>query len=458
MAGKRQDGGRNGAAAQKQPEATKPTPGSLAALAGLGVLASLWSLFLWSELVVSRSGRPAFCPLAEAESCEALWDSAFAAAIHRLSGLPVAGWGLAWGLVGFALPLMALKAVAEGRAARALVSAVRATAAAGLLAVLVMVGVSAAERVFCAGCFATHLLVAGYAGIALFGWRSHGMPEAGRGLATAASATLLAYVTLLYPGSRTPLGAGQAAREAIGAPGGAAPAGAPADPRRDEELRRLLASLDPGLRQAVSDSLFIHRKAAAGSLPAPRRLIGPETAPVRITEFTDALCSHCAELHRTLKRISDYSPPGSFSVEPRQFPLDAECNPRVQRRGEPLRCLAAKVQICLEGHEKTLEFQAALFEGQKDLTPDRLYALAAPYMQRPALEQCITSAQTRAKLEDDIALAERYDIDATPLVLINGRKATSVAPFLYAMILAGGDASHPAFQALPPPDPKAHIH
>ena len=35
----------------------------------------------------------------------------------------------------------------------------------------------------------------------------------------------------------------------------------------------------------------------------PRALIGSATAPVRITEFADTLCGHCAELHRTLTEI-----------------------------------------------------------------------------------------------------------------------------------------------------------
>ena len=59
------------------------------------------------------------------------------------------------------------------------------------------------------------------------------------------------------------------------------------------------------------------------------------------------------------------------------------------------------------------------------------------------------------KLKSDIELAARYQIDGTPLVLVNGRKATSFPPFLYAMVLTGGRTDHPAFATLPAANPSA---
>jgi serine/threonine-protein kinase len=65
------------------------------------------------------------------------------------------------------------------------------------------------------------------------------------------------------------------------------------------------------------------------------------------------------------------------------------------------------------------------------------------------------SAETNAKLQDDIQLALRYELDGTPLVLLNGRKAVAFAPFLYAMVLTGGALDDPAFASLPPANPNA---
>ena len=431
------------------PTANAVSAAPLAGLAALAALAALWSLFLWGELRVSRAGGAAFCGLGSAADCAAVWDSAFAASVHRASGLPVAGWGLVWGLVALALPIAALWRFAEGSARGPLVSAIKFNAAAGVVAA------SFSERAFCTGCFVTYLLVAGYAGIALAGWRAAGLPELPRGLTHAGAATVAAYFLLLYPGMNTPRSSGEAGRQALERAGQPAGTG---DAERDRLLGEIVASLSPGERQTLADSLHVYREAPGFPLETPRLLVGAPAAPVRITEFTDVLCSHCAELHLTLGRLQKAAPPGSFSIEPRQFPLNGECNPYVQRRDAPVRCLAARAQICLEGRPGAFEFAGELFTRQKALTPEQVFEQAAPHLPRAELEACLTSPETTAKLRADQEAATRHDLDGTPLVLVNGRKGTSFAPFLYAMVLTGGVPDHAAFGTLPPANPKPHVH
>jgi len=441
-----------------------PSPASLSALVALGVLSALWSLLLWAELLVTRAGGAGFCAFGGTGDCAAIWNSAFSSAIHAGSGLPVAGWGLAWGLVASGLPLLALLRTAEGRPTPALVSAMRLTAGAGVVAVFVLLAVSAAERTLCGSCAVSYLLAAGYAGIALFGWPGVGLPEPGRGGAIAAGATAAAFLLLLYPGLRTPRASGEAGREAIAAAahGGTARAEtggtAAGEAVRDAQLRRLVESLSPPLKQTLSDSLYIYRRSPAVTAPAPRSLSGPPDAPVRITEFTDVRCGHCADLHRTLDALRESLPAGSFSVEGRQFPLDGECNPLVEARRDPVRCLAALARICLEGSDGSAAFAKAMFERQETLTREQVFELAAPHLPRPQLQACVASAAARRKLQDDIALASRFEPDGTPIVVVNGRRGTSFGPFLYAMVLTGGADAHPAFGALPPPNPQAHLH
>jgi protein-disulfide isomerase len=430
----------------KTQPAAQPTPGSLAALVALGVLTALWSLFLWGELLRSRSGATPFCPLGEATQCSALWDGGFARAAHTWTGIPIAGWGVVWGLAAAALPLLALVRLAGGGAASAPVAGARIMAAAGVVGVFVMGGVAAASGSFCVSCFLTYVAIAGYAGIALFSWQHLGLPEPSRGLAHAIGAVAAAFALLLYPGMRTPRSADEVGRQAL----------AEAAPNR--ALSEFVASLAPGLRQTLSDSLHQFRTGIALPLPPARFLIGEPTAPLRITEFTDVLCDHCAQLHETLAQLRQTAPAGSFSIEPRQFPLDAGCNPAIQRGGSPVRCLAAKAQICLEGNDKLFEYSGALFARQKTLSADSVRALAEPSIGRAKLQACIDAAETNAKLQDDIQLALRYELDGTPLVLLNGRKAVAFPPFLYAMVLTNGALDHPAFASLPPANPAAHLH
>jgi serine/threonine-protein kinase len=212
------------------------------------------------------------------------------------------------------------------------------------------------------------------------------------------------------------------------------------------------------MRQTLADSLHLHKNGIALPAAPARVLIGDAAAPVRITEFTDVLCDHCAELHETLAQLQRMAPAGSFSIEPRQFPLDAECNPAVQRGGSPVRCLAAKAQICMEGNPKLFEFSGELFAKQKTLGVADVYEIAERYSARAELDSCIKSSATTAKLQDDVQLALRYELDGTPLVLLNGRKAVAFPPFLYSLVLTRGSLEHPAFASLPPPNPNAHIH
>jgi protein-disulfide isomerase len=440
------------------------TPRSLAKLCLLGALSGLWSLFLWAELVLVRSGGSSFCGLGGKLDCEAVWTGAFASTIHRFTGLPIAGWGLAWSAAAFLQPLAALLRRAETKSLGPLATAIRLVGLAGVMAVALMIAASAVADVVCLGCVGTYLIVAAYGYIALLQWRPAGFPQARRGLLIMAGVFGGAFLLLLYPGLRTPKSSGEAGRKAVSravaqSGGGSRPAGGTGNAQSDKILADLIASLEPQLKQTFADSLAIYRAAQTQRISPPRALVGSDLAPVKITEFTDILCEHCAGLQETLQTLRENSPPGSFSVDARQFPLDGRCNPFVgQNKGDDVRCVAAKSRICMEPTGKEPQFAAALFAAQKDLTREKVFEIAAPFMPRPALTACMDSAATRAKLEEDITAAGAFDSDGTPIVAVNGRKGTSFGPFLYAMILTRGNLEHPAFEALPPGDPTAHLH
>jgi hypothetical protein len=123
-----------------------------------------------------------------------------------------------------------------------------------------------------------------------------------------------------------------------------------------------------------------------------------------------------------------------------------------------VRCLAAKVRICMEGRAEAPAVTRALFENQNDLTVEKVFALAAPFGKRKDLDACVASGETARKLADDVRYASEFNPDGTPIVLVNGRLGSSFGPFLFAMILTRGETSAPAFETLPPPNPDAHVH
>jgi serine/threonine-protein kinase len=464
--------------------AQRPAAAGLAALAAIGVAHALWSLFQWTQLVAARTGGRSFCGFSgtDTEVCTAIWDSAFASAVQAYTALPVAGWGLAWSLVAFALPLatLALRAAAAdsgepgervGAEARlALWPATRLTGLAGLATVIALLVASLLAGGLCTTCALTYALVTGYAVVCLWLTPLRG-PGLLRGAYLSGSAVALAFLLLYVPGLRTPLRASDQGTRALeklaaqrgdtsqAAPGPADPSGAPqpGDPQVEASIRDLLSQFDAELLQGFSDALDMYTRAPSRPRQSPRALIGPADAPVRLTEWSDALCGHCADLHQAIAQIRSALPADSFSIEPRQFPLDSSCNAAVEGESKtPVRCLAARAQICLEGRPDAFDFSGSLFQNQRGLDEDKVYELAARIMPRDELRACIGDESTDEKLQSDIAWAIEHQIRGTPLVLLNGREAPAFPPLLYALILTRGDARHPVFASLPTPQTATH--
>lgn len=436
--------------------------GTMLTLAALAAASAGWAVFLWRSLIAARQGAEPFCVFG-ASDCAALWDGPFAAWIHRMTGVPVAGWGLVWGLVALALPLLVLLGRERLGPLRELQSAIKLTAVAGALGVVVLLAASQREGAFCSNCAITYTLTGLYAAVAFLRLPRRASAFSERGAFTAALLTVLAYALLLYPGTRTPRKASEAAREAMARaaegiaatpqrPEGAAPRG-PAAAVDEAELVDFLSSLPDQVRSALSTTLALYRNAPARPSDPPRAPEGNPAAAVVIAEFIDFLCSHCADLHETMRYLLDNA--GSrFTLDSRNYPLDGNCNARLPARGaETVRCLAAKVSICAERSPNRFEMAGELFAEQRRLTTEKVLEVASRHLDQMSLDACLSDPATERKLASDVAFAGRHDPEGTPLVLVNGRQATPYGPLLLALVLAQGDADHPAFGTLPPPAP-----
>ncbi len=456
-----------------EPASTPDEPSSsgpsraLYLLATLGTASALWSIFLWSELLQARAGEKPFCGFGESLDCGSLWSAAFATTIHQVTGVPVAGWGLVWGLVATLIPLAALAyAHLPARFATAR-SAVELVATGGVVGIAVLLAASAQEGLFCTSCALTYVLTLAYAGVTFFGMRRQPSARLMPGALAAGGVTLAAYLLLLYPGLRTPKSlqtnermamVAAAKTQQLAEDGDIASDGSAFD--KDARLHEMLSNLPPQALQGVSDSLEVYRNSPYFTPEQPRVVnLGTVGAPVLITEFTDILCGHCASLHQTLAYLATLVPPTSFWVDARHFPLDGNCNPHLQIRGpESVRCVAARAQLCIEPTGRLFEASAELFKRQQGLVEEDVFKALAPFVERSELEQCIASDDTATKLRQDVDYAWRFRPTGTPLVLINGRQGTQFGPFLFALILAEGRADHPAFGMLPPPRPPQAGH
>ncbi len=446
----------------------------LAAGVFLGFVNALWALFQWAELLLARNGGTPFCSVDETFNCAQVWDSAFAVTVHNLTQIPLAGWGLIWGIAATLLPLLAL--VDDGWLKRGLSAALRFTALAGVASVAAFATASFVAGALCIGCIGT------YVGVALWSvtiWKStgeHGFAEAPKGAALAVAVVAAGFAVLVVPGMRTPHAEAKLSLptpdKAVAhndtktppktpstsptSPNASAPSEfdgpATGDEARDELLERFMQSLDPQSKQAMADLLLAYKEASAVVVkPARNVSLGDKKAPLRITEWTDPLCPHCAQLHDTLAEIQRTVPPGLFAVESRHFPLDGFCNSGVTRKSEDgLRCVGAKAQICFEGDPKEFDASGALFKARAQ-TVDAVYESLKPFRDTAKLKKCVDSPKTQELLDDDVKDALALNIEGTPLVLFNGKEVRPFGPLVYALILTGGSHQHPAFRDLPPP-------
>ena len=168
---------------------------------------ALWSLFQWDQLILARRGGDFFCGLGKAEGCATVWDLPIATAVQGGTGLPVAGWGLVWSVVAFALPLWVLVRRARGRPLEPVWSAALLTVLGGVASVVVLGGASFVSHEFCNTCVITYALVLAYAAVCLRAAGGLRPAQIQRGALLALGVTSVAYLALLYPGLHTPQGA-----------------------------------------------------------------------------------------------------------------------------------------------------------------------------------------------------------------------------------------------------------
>ncbi len=232
--------------------------------------------------------------------------------------------------------------------------------------------------------------------------------------------------------------------------------------KTQSELTTFLSKFAPEDQQAMSNLIDEHRKAKLIDQPAaPERItFGSEKMPVQLVEWIDIQCPHCKNLSFALEELREVTPPNSWAIESRHFPLDKECNPHAFPSKKPgVSCLAAKILICLSDQPTLDDVKLELLRQQSFLSIEGIWnTVTTDADERKTIETCVNSPETAKQLKEDIDYAETHNIRGTPLVVINGRKASSLPPVIYALILAKGDSNAPAFAALPAPKKIKHNH
>ena len=437
------------------------------------------AVFQWMELVLLDAGLVAVCSIDDVFNCGAVWEAPWATDIRDGTGLPVAGWGLLWALMALGFALWATSVRLRARPLGASGVAVSLMAVGGVVACVVLGAYSASLGQVCLTCLATYVLVAAYAGLA-WSLRSDGF---GLGASThdlrsamlaVSIGTMVGFGVLRFAVSigattdETAAGSAQAGAFdgngtettaastpplSLASNGKEPPAEAPTS--GGNIVAEYIRALAPAVRRRVAEGLSAYKLEPKPALPpiSARPFVGTDSAPVKIVDFSDMKCAHCARLASNLSEVKKQAPADLFRIESRLFPLDAACNPALPpnaRHRTDVRCAAAKTLICAQDSPKYEALRMRMFESQAGLTVDGVASMAQRMLNRSAgaLSDCVRSPQTAQKLREDIAYATRFNIRGTPMVVLNGRKTLAYGPLILALILAEGDPNHSGFTAL----------
>lgn len=164
------------------------------------------------------------------------------------------------------------------------------------------------------------------------------------------------------------------------------------------------------------------RGTSLGGIPTSGRTAGPGDAPITIEEFTDFQCPYCGMAHRTILRvIKQY--PGKIRLIHRDYPLDQDCHPRLNRPFHPDACRAAIYARCAAAQDHYWPYEHLLFENREQLSKDHLERYASRVgLDLDRLRTCVDDPSTRKAVVDDIREGIRRGVSGTPTLFVNGEK------------------------------------
>lgn len=158
---------------------------------------------------------------------------------------------------------------------------------------------------------------------------------------------------------------------------------------------------------------------------------GSDNAKVIIQIFSDFGCPHCRIATEAILKAQDNIGLDKILFVYRFFPLSNKCNSNVSLDGYPFSCSLAEATRCSGQQGKFWEFKSWAFEGQQWDNAERAQKFSLEGMKAQALAlnmnvssfvQCLESHVELQKIKDDSAIANKFGIEGTPLIIINGEQ------------------------------------
>jgi protein-disulfide isomerase len=186
-----------------------------------------------------------------------------------------------------------------------------------------------------------------------------------------------------------------------------------------------LAGLSP--LRLIGEAIAQSASDVAKPVSLPDMALGPENAPVTITEYASMTCPHCAAFNATVfpKIKSEYIDSGKIRYVFREFPLDIKA------------AAGSMLSRCIAKGDPAKYFAVTdiLFKQQSEwVTKNTTETLTRIGKQAGLSQQAVEDCLKDQALLDKIAADQKYagevlKVDSTPTFFINGEKIKGEASF-----------------------------
>ncbi len=179
-------------------------------------------------------------------------------------------------------------------------------------------------------------------------------------------------------------------------------------------------------------------------------VLGPDSAPLQLVEFSDFQCPYCKRASHTFKPLIEQFK-GKVQLVFKNYPLDSECNSNIEEGGHAYACQAAMVARCAgaQGDEFFWKAHDAIFamdaydwsfEALMDIPP----AIGLDLAQ---FDTCLSDPGTKDRIVADIEAGDAAGVEGTPSVFLNGKRlkfsGLEQIPGLLKLILEDLNSSDP---------------
>jgi protein-disulfide isomerase/uncharacterized membrane protein len=157
---------------------------------------------------------------------------------------------------------------------------------------------------------------------------------------------------------------------------------------------------------------------------------GAAQAPIRIVEYSDFLCPFCRSV---ASGFAQYLPTTGNRVILyfKNYPLDKTCNPDLQQTVHPGACLLAFGAVCAHEQGKFWPYHDRVFaEPPANPQAKDVSAIAGQAgLDTAAFEACMASALPKERVAADVAEGKKGQVQGTPTLFINGKRLPRLNDF-----------------------------